>query len=957
MEDLKSVFGNCFEGLKPLRRSVSTGAETDNFYFRVEQDLLHSDFTVRLVDLKEKEMNPDDVIATDASAEVLRLMRHAMADSDDFNTGWDTGYNDKVSLAAYPEIAVRLLDCKNVVVGKEQKPSETDEGVYELHLEVTQIDEDADYFVMPKYVNTSTGKSDIKATVAARRVSREVLLYDGKLCRLEDLGENFRLLDSFLNRKVPKNQLCEWLSLLGSYLDNVKVYLNGSREPIKWSRREMQRISTLVFSQIDSDKALHIEVAHLLPHIDYNLQNDVALSAVAVAGDDNTEPVMWRARPVDRNALNEDIAKVTNLLKKYSPNRAATKETYIEGGYMVVPPEVAGPFLLGGLPQLLQDFALIGSEKLLEYKIQPAYPKVNVKIASSGIDFLDTTTSVAIGDQQLSLADVLRQYRKNRFVTLSDGSRAILDPKYMKRMERIFRVSGKGKDEKVQVSYFDIPEIEYLLHEPLKGKAPERYRTFIEGYNSMGEKKLKVPGLKANLRGYQEAGVKWMHYLHDNSMGGCLADDMGLGKTVQTIAMLCLIYLDGRREKPGASLIVMPKSLIFNWEQEIKKFTPKLSVYTYYGATRDMEEALKHDVVLTTYGMMRNDIEDFRKTMWYYIVLDESQNIKNLASQTAKASFLLKGAHRLALSGTPMENNVMELYSLFRFLNPAMLGDEASFAANYALPIQNDSDSEAMSALRRKIYPFMLRRLKQEVLEDLPDISEQVLYTEMEPEQARVYEERRRYYKMLIGESIKADGIQKSQFVMFQALTELRRLASVPSAVAGGAIPSPKLDPLVESIAEATANGHKCVVFFNFIAGMEMVGDALEAHGIGYASMSGSTVDRRAVVSRFQKDPDCNVLLCTLKVGGVGLNLTAADMVFIFEPWWNRAAERQAIDRLHRIGQKHKVQAFSMITRGTIEERIRQLQDKKSALFDGLISSDSTLPKKISEEDINFMLS
>ena len=392
------------------------------------------------------------------------------------------------------------------------------------------------------------------------------------------------------------------------------------------------------------------------------------------------------------------------------------------------------------------------------------------------------------------------------------------------------------------------------------------------------------------------------------------------------------------------------------WQNELKKFAPQLSVYTYYGNERDIKEAMKHQVILTTYALVRNNIEEFRKEKFHYVILDESQNIKNMTTQTTQAALLLHTEHRLALSGTPVENNLSELYSLFRFLNPTMFGTLDNFNSRYATPIQKDGDKDALYSLRKKIFPFMLRRLKKDVLKDLPDRIEQTLYVEMSQEQHDFYERRRQYYYTQVHQAITAEGIGKSQFVMFQALNELRRIASIPESLSDGHIKSPKLEQLADSLMEAVSNGHKVVVFFNFIAGIEELSEILDQNGIDYACMTGSTRDRRSIVERFQNDPQCKVMLMTLKTGGVGLNLTAADTVFIFEPWWNKAAEEQAINRLHRFGQKAKVLSYSLITQQTIEEKIQLLQQKKAELFEGLIGADSLSSKQLSEEDIDFIL-
>ncbi len=980
-----SGFASRLSGLSPVTRAVrNASAENDEFVFRItiekSKSDLRSEAFLTLVDAAGNSTVPDRSRVSGPSRRLLDAMADVRSHAG-FTLGWE-GTENALSLTQYPVVASLLLDCRNVEVeGVGRITPRVEPGKLRIELSRVRSDDGATLRFEPRLgvmvddEETETGSSFHKLGYE-ELLSRQVVLDGNELRGVADMGENFNIMGMFLCN-IPADGLNQWLSLFFTYIDNMEVILDG--QPVGWGHQEIAYEPAIVFTRVDGDRSLNMEVARVLPGIDFNLQRRLQLTAVAVSDPDG-RPMICRTQPFDHYLVDEDAGKVAQLLKYYTPGRAAFKNVYREGSFFIVPSEVAGPFLLHGLPSLLRDFRLIGSEKLREYKIQPAFPHVRLRVMSSGINFLDAHTEVTVADEKITLPELLSQYRNQKFVLLSDGNRAILDDRYMKRLQRIFRVEGNGADAKIKVSYFDMPEIEALLEGHVEGTAPEQYREFLEGFNALATQPLPLPGLSATLRPYQLEGVKWMKYLHDHNMGGCLADDMGLGKTVQTIALLTLIYgKDGavpakpRRGRPRKnlpdttvrqsadgvlpSLLVMPKSLIFNWENEISRFAPWLKTYTYYAGCRDIDEACNADIVLTTYGMLRNDIDTMRKCRWEYVVLDESQNIKNMESQTAKAAFILQCNHRLALSGTPMENNIMELYSLFRFLNPGMLGDEADFMRRYAVSIQNEADTEAMAALRRKIYPFMLRRLKRDVLADLPDLTEQTLYTEMDPAHARLYEERRRYYHDLINKAIETDGVQKSQMVIFQALSELRRIASVPNILTDGAVTSPKLDPLVETIAEGVANGHKCVVFFNFIAGIEIVGERLERLGIDYATMTGSTCDRRSVVQRFQTDPDCRVLLLTLKVGGVGLNLTAADTVFIYEPWWNKAAEKQAIDRLHRIGQKMKVTSYSMITRGTIEERIRQLQERKTALFEGIVSSDSTPSKQISQDDIEFILS
>ena len=401
----------------------------------------------------------------------------------------------------------------------------------------------------------------------------------------------------------------------------------------------------------------------------------------------------------------------------------------------------------------------------------------------------------------------------------------------------------------------------------------------------------------------------------------------------------------------------MPKSLLVNWEREVAKFAPQLKTYQYYGHNRNLSKAIKKDLILTTYAVVRNDIEKLQDLEFFYVVLDESQNIKNFQAQTTKAMMLLQSKHRLALSGTPIENNLSELYSLFRFLNPGMFGTLSQFNQKFMSPIQKHNDQLAMRHLRKKIYPFILRRLKQDVLDDLPDKTEQVLYVEMSKEQKKVYEERRQFYKQAIKQQIAEKGLQQSRFFVFQALNELRQIASIPEHYSDQAIASSKLETLIEHLFEAISNGHKVLIFVNYLAAIESISEKLDAEGISFVSMTGATRNRQILVDQFQGDPNCKAFLMTLKTGGTGLNLTAADRIFIFDPWWNVAAENQAIDRAHRIGQQNKVFAYKLITQHTIEEKILELQNLKKALFDNVIGADSSSLKSLDEEDINFILS
>lgn len=770
------------------------------------------------------------------------------------------------------------------------------------------------------------------------------VLSDDTVFEVKSIGLNYPHVKT-LSVPVERKQLEPYLTLYLTFFDNIIPELNGNKAVR--SKTPEQAVPTLYLEKVAADKALYMRTGISLDSLGDALAPGI-VPTVSATIDENTILV----RKVEECEIEPLTDKLEEMILSSAPDRNAKKEVYREGNFFIVPEETAGPFLLNRLHQVLEEFRIVGSEKLREYKVVAAKPKLKLHL-SSGIDFLEGDAEVEIGDNKFSLADLLNQYSKQKYVKLSDGNRGIIDEGYIQKLQRLF--NRRDKNGKIKVNIFNLPEVEEMLQSKISGTFAQRSRKVLEGFNNLRKETAPKYKVDAMLRPYQDEGVKWLKYLYDNNLGGCLADDMGLGKTLQTIALLSLIYPN----ETLPSLIVMPRSLLFNWEKELDRFAPNIIHKTYYGPDRNLEYVLDSNVILTTYGMIRNDIMTLKDLKFKLVVLDESQNIKNHSAQTTMAVQLLEAEHRLALSGTPLENNLTELYSLFRFLNPTMFGSLDDFNSSYTYPIQKYGDKDATISLRKKIFPFILRRLKKEVLKDLPPRIDAVRYVEMSEKQAKFYNERRIAYLKQIDEAIAREGVQKSQFMMLQAIGELRRIASVPASVGDNNIPSPKIDELMNSLEEAVSNGHKSVVFFNFLAGLEIMTDKLSKAGIEFETMTGatSTSERKRVVERFQNDPDCMVMLMTLKVGGVGINLTAADTVYLFEPWWNKAEEDQAISRLHRMGQLKTVNAFSLITVDTIEEKILQLQQQKTELINNLISADGTSSKHLSEEDIHFILS
>lgn len=933
------------QNLKPIVQTVAQ-ASAGEFFFRLRE--VHGRFLLDTVDDRRNPVTVDPSAVENGPAAMLLRQMAQVSERVDIAAGWGTQIagatkDSGVDVQLNPGLLFHLALCTNIVNSK-GRPISVYPATTRLSLSLTS--DQADRLVPSLQLKVADADGAQQAVTDFAILSDAYVLAQGTLYPVKPLGDNASQINVFLH-PFPARILDAYLSVLFTYLPDIG--LDYGNYTVERAETEIAVEPTLVIDKLGSDKALYLRLSQGVPgRLADMVQNLGVTVAASLTNDDKVV-----LRPIRQFNMASKSAELLAEITSYSPNKAAARDVYHDGaGSYIVPEATAAPFLFQGLPSLLSRYNVIGTDKLRAYNVSAVFPKVNLRL-SSGIDFLEGEATVDLGNQTITLAELLDQYSRNRYVKLADGTHGVIDPAYMRRLERIFK-PGTKKGAAIKVSFFDLPEVAELLGKRVTdSEAFARPRKFYEGFNSIASGRMSFSNINAELRPYQTYGVKWLKYLYDNKLGGCLADDMGLGKTLQTIAFIA-------RVQPSATkptLIVMPRSLLFNWQSEFERFAPQIDVHTYYGPARDLTEALKHQVIFTTYALVRNDIEQLSKQKFHMVVLDESQNIKNLATGVTKSVHILQAERRFALSGTPIENNLLELYSLFSFLNPAMFGTSDDFTRRYASPIQQNDDSEALADLRRRIFPFMLRRVKSEVLSELPDRMDQTVMVDMDTPQAKLYEQRRAFYRERVQQSIATEGLAKSHFVMFQALNELRRIASVPESLTDGRVTSAKLDLLADHILEAAANGHKSVVFFNFIAGIELIGERLEREGVDYTCMTGSTTDRRSVVERFQTDPSCRVLLMTLKTGGVGLNLTAADTVFIVEPWWNKAAEEQAINRLHRFGQTAKVSCYSLITRGTIEEKIRELQQRKADLFDEIITADSTRSKHLTEEDINFILS
>lgn len=587
---------------------------------------------------------------------------------------------------------------------------------------------------------------------------------------------------------------------------------------------------------------------------------------------------------------------------------------------------------------------VFGANEIKSFKFNINKPTISVNLKSD-IDWFDLEINISFGNQKVNLKELQKAFiKKSNFVKLDDGSLGILPENWMRKFENYFK-TGDIKKNSIQISNYQFGIIDELYHE-MESKPTfleELYQKKKRLQNISEIENTAIPkGIKAKLRDYQQHGLNWLAFLHKNQLGGCLADDMGLGKTLQTIAFLQHLKTVEKNKVP--SLIIAPTSLIFNWLAEVKKFCATLKIHPFVGNARagNTNSFNKFDVIISTYGSLLNDIEFLKDFKFNYVILDESQAIKNPNSKRYKAVRLLNSHNRLVLTGTPIENNTFDLYAQLNFLNPGLLGNMSHFKNNFSNAIDKEKDIETSVLLSKIISPFVLRRTKENVAKELPDKTESIIYCEMGIEQRKVYEGFKNKYRDYLLNKIDENGVKKSQMYILEGLTKLRQICNSTALIneeADYGNYSAKLEILIENIKEKTGN-HKILVFSQFVKMLQIVKTRLDDEGITYEYLDGKTKKRQDNVNNFQTNENVRVFLISLKAGGTGLNLTEADYVFIIDPWWNPAVENQAIDRCYRIGQTKNVLAYRMICKDTLEEKIVSLQQKKKAVATSIISVD-----------------
>jgi len=581
---------------------------------------------------------------------------------------------------------------------------------------------------------------------------------------------------------------------------------------------------------------------------------------------------------------------------------------------------------------------------------------------SSGIDWFDVTGEAHFGDTFVPLPRLLQAIRKGEStVVLDDGSVGMVPQQWLQKY-RLLAGAGQAEGDGLRFRPNQLGLLDAMLASQTQtvwDEAAAAARSRLARFDGVAA--IDAPqGFVGTLRHYQRDGLGWIQFLREFRLGGCLADDMGLGKTIQVLAALLERHhrAAGDADEPRTSLVVVPRSLVFNWHQEASRFAPELRLLDHTSTARanDAESFKDADIVITTYGTLRSDITWMKDYPFDYAILDEAQAVKNSASQSAKAVRLLNARHRLALSGTPVQNHLGELWSLFDFLNPGMLGSSSILqTAGQGKSL----DPEVRTTLARALRPYILRRTKEQVAPELPEKLQQTVWCDLGPKQRELYDQLRDHYRQSLMAHVDTQGIKKSQIQILEALLRLRQAACHPALLdkAYANESSAKIDSLLNFLDQTADEGHKALVFSQFTSLLAIVKARLDEKKIVYEYLDGQTRDRQQRVERFQNDADCKLFLISLKAGGLGLNLTAADYVFLLDPWWNPAVEAQAIDRAHRIGQTRKVFAYRLIARDTVEEKVLQLQETKRDLANAIIDADNSVLSRIGREELQLLLS
>lgn len=778
--------------------------------------------------------------------------------------------------------------------------------------------------------------------VVAPDARRPWILDAGTLVRLEDNGRLTKALVHHQGLMIPEEEEDAFFEqYLGGLADQARLIGDAVGE---WRDIVENCVSRVYLSETRTDLTAEIRFAYGEAELPFDpgfptlslRRSPDRRSVVRIRRDPSVERESWRAL-----------------------SGFGLKRSHAPGVFLIRSTVTPADFLLGQIPKLgASGYEVYGEERLRSVRVNRSQPSISFAV-SSGIDWFDLRADIMFGDTRASLKDVRRAVRRReRYVKLMDGSIGQIPEEWLEKYQHLFG-AGTQNEEGLLFSNAQMVILDRVLQDEDQAVADAEFRerlSRLRGFEAIQARPLP-DGLTGRLRPYQQHGYDWLQFLREYRFGGCLADDMGLGKTVQALAFL-LSLKDERPRRP--SLVVVRKSLLTNWQREAARFAPELTIlqHTEGDRVQNADALRKRDVVLTTYGIMLRDIEILSQRDFRCIILDESQAIKNPNALTSRAARQLKGVYRLALTGTPVENSTVELWSLFAFLNPGLLGSLDHFRREFVGPIERKNDEVTAEYLRSLIHPFILRRTKEQVAPELPARTERIVLCELDQAQRRIYDTYRERYRSLLLGLIEEKGMQGARMRILEGLLRLRQICIHPRLVEASYRGSAaKMDVLMETLETLQAEGHKALVFSQFTQMLRLVKSSLAERHIPHQYLDGQTSNRQERIDAFQADPSIPFFLVSLKAGGVGLNLTVADYVVHIDPWWNPAVERQASDRTHRIGQDKPVFVHKLIARDTVEEKMLELQERKRTLVEKLVSSESAFFKSLTASDVQALFS
>lgn len=772
------------------------------------------------------------------------------------------------------------------------------------------------------------------------------ILTDGKIAKLKANALALQLYNSTRGTsiKVPEDNLNSFLKDLYPMMTEAGMEIEFS-EDLKVHGSSPDPEPRLYLSEFGKTLQAELKIGYDGFEIDGTYAGDELLTPANLSDKQDEESPLLMSVRRNREKEEQYLQKLADhgLLKNGGSWRFNPEDDPLE-------------WAVEQLPELSESgFQIFGQKELIRYAPPKKMTSSSFRV-SSGEQWFEVEGSLSFGKMELSMSDIERVLVKNKtYVRLADDSLGELPEKWVEQLKKLMKLTESGMDEgSAKVSRIAAPVVKEIGKEADSYEADtdfEEYAARIQSFEHI-EEVSSPEGLKGELRSYQSAGLSWMTFLNRYSFGGILADDMGLGKTIQVLAMLKKV--SEMKDKRLNSLIIAPRSVVQNWMAEAGKFVPDFTVSIHHGTDRaeEKEELPDVDLLITTYGTMRNDIDLLSKKTFDYAILDESHTIRNPNSKTFRALRKISAKNRLCLTGTPVQNTTMDLWPQFEFLNPGLLGNQKSFRDRWVKPIEKEGDKMAEEMLHKMVSPFILRRTKKQVATDLPPLTSSLVDCPMDQAQHLLYEKYRNVYREMVNDSIDEKGIDKARFTVLEGLLRLRQISCAPKLIEGENAPSAKLERFVELASELISEGHRALVFSQFVGFLKLVEAEVKKQGWSYEYLDGQTKDRQERVDRFQSDESKKLFLISLKAGGEGLNLTGADYVFIMDPWWNPAAERQAMDRTHRIGQKENVFVYRFITPGSVEEKILRLQDRKRDLADKLVVAESGIFKELEKEDL-----